>query len=244
MRATPMASGRGPVRLAIVNDYEIVVSGLASMLEEHSDRVHVAEINAQTSVLSHVDVVLVDTFGQLPRDGEALADLIRDSSAPVVLFSWELPRESIATALAAGAGGYLSKSLNAEEIVAALEDIRDGRVVVLSTTLAPDDEPSSEIGWPGQAEGLSPRESEVLAFITQGLSNQEIAQDVFLSINSVKTYIRTAYRKIGVERRSQAVAWGIQNGFEPGSMRRLDPAHLRAEARGAAPGATRSASGR
>jgi NarL family two-component system response regulator LiaR len=213
----------GPVRLAIVNDYEIVVSGLASMLEEHRERVHVVEINAQTPVLSDVDVVLVDTFGQLPREGEALADLVRECTAPVVIFSWELPRESIATALTAGAGGYLCKSLKAKEIVDALEAIREGEIIVMTNTLSDDDEPVVGVDWPGQDEGLSPRESEVLAFITQGLSNDEIAQSTFLSINSVKTYIRTAYRKIGVNRRSQAVSWGMQHGFEPASMRTYDP---------------------
>jgi NarL family two-component system response regulator LiaR len=214
----------GPVRLAIVNDYEIVVSGLASMLEEHRDRVHVVEINAQTPVLSDVDVVLVDTFGQLPRAGSTLDDLVRESHAPVVLYSWETPRDGIAKALTAGAVGYLSKSLRAKEIVDALEAIRDGEIVVLTNALpSHHDEPAVEVGWPGQAQGLSPRESEVLAFITQGLSNQEIAETAYLSINSVKTYIRTAYRKIGVSTRSQAVGWGMQHGFEPASMRSLEP---------------------
>ena len=59
----------------------------------------------------------------------------------------------------------------------------------------------------------------MLALITQGLSNQEIAERSYLSINSVKTYIRTAYRKIGVTRRSQAVVWGMQHGFEPDRLR-------------------------
>jgi two-component system, NarL family, response regulator LiaR len=213
----------GPVRLAIVNDYEIVVSGLASMLEEHRDRVHVVEINAQTPVLSDVDVVLVDTFGQLPRAGATLDDLVRDSDAPVVLYSWEMSRDGIANALTAGAGGYLSKSLRASEIVGALEAIRDGEVVVLTNALGGDEAQPAGVGWPGQAEGLSPRESEVIAFITQGLSNQEIAQAIFLSINSVKTYIRSAYRKIGVSTRSQAVGWGMRHGFEPASMRLLEP---------------------
>ena len=54
----------------------------------------------------------------------------------------------------------------------------------------------------------------MLTFITRGLSNDEIARRAFLSINSVKTYIRTAYRKIGVQTRAQAVAWGYQNGFQ------------------------------
>ena len=220
-----MATGvAAPVRLAIVNDYEIVVSGLAAMLEDHRDRVHVVEINAQTPVLSDVDVVLVDTFGQLPRDGEALEELIRECSAPVVLFSWELPSHSVASALRAGAGGYLSKSLRAKEVVDALEAIRDGEIVVLTNTLDPDEEAPVGVGWPGQLEGLSPRESEVLAFITQGLSNQQIAETTFLSINSVKTYIRTAYRKIGATRRVEAVSWGMQNGFAPASMRHFEPA--------------------
>lgn len=219
-----MASGVAtPVRLAIVNDYEIVVSGLAAMLEEHRERVHVVEINAQTPVISDVDVVLVDTFGQLPREGEALADLIRECAAPVVLFSWVLPRESVASALRAGAGGYLSKALKSTEVVDALEAIRDGQIVVLTHSLIPQHEPTVGVNWPGQREGLSPRESEVLAFITQGLSNQQIAEATYLSINSVKTYIRTGYRKIGARRRVEAVSWGMQNGFAPASMRLFEP---------------------
>ncbi len=220
-----MTATRAPVRLAIVNDYEMVVSGLASMLDDHRDRVHVAEINAQTSVVSNVDVILVDTFGQLPRDGSTLARLVLESAAPVVIFSWEMPRETIEAALAAGAVGYLDKSLRAKEIVDALEAIRDGEIVVLTNMSIEEPAGGWGVGWPGQTEGLTPRESEVLAFITQGLTNQEIADNLYLSINSIKTYIRSTYRSIGVVSRSQAVRWGMENGFDPGlgSMRRLDP---------------------
>ena len=58
---------------------------------------------------------------------------------------------------------------------------------------------------------LSEREEQVLALIAEGLTNQQIADRVFISINSVKTYIRSAYRKIGVTSRSQAVAWGLRH---------------------------------
>ena len=61
--------------------------------------------------------------------------------------------------------------------------------------------------------GLTGREVEVLALIAEGLTNQEIADRVFISINSVKTYIRSAYRKIGVNSRSQAAVWGMQHGI-------------------------------
>ena len=62
-------------------------------------------------------------------------------------------------------------------------------------------------------EDLSPREHDVLRLIAGGLSNQEIAATLYVSINSVKTYIRSAYRKIGVGRRSQAVVWAVQHGL-------------------------------
>ena len=78
--------------------------------------------------------------------------------------------------------------------------------------------------WPGRAEGLTPRESEVLALITQGLSNLEIVHRSGLSINSIKSYIRTAYRKIGVTSRSQAVLWGVEHGMRPDRVRETDPA--------------------
>ncbi len=67
----------------------------------------------------------------------------------------------------------------------------------------------------GREHGLTLRESQVLTLITDGMTNLEIAEATYLSINSVKTYIRTAYRKIGVSRRSQAVAWGMTNGYAP-----------------------------
>jgi len=74
--------------------------------------------------------------------------------------------------------------------------------------------------------GLTPREAEVIALISQGLSNQQIADRAFLGINTIKTHIRNAYRKINVSTRAQAVLWGVRNGFEPDTLRTLDPALL------------------
>ena len=84
----------------------------------------------------------------------------------------------------------------------------------MSTTES--DTPPEGLGVPTTpTHDLSARETEIVALIVRGLSNQEIAEAAFLSINSVKTYIRTAYKKMGVTRRSQAVVWAIQHGFEP-----------------------------
>jgi NarL family two-component system response regulator LiaR len=211
--------GAEPIRVAVVNDYEIVVAGVAAMLAQHHDRVRVVELDSGLPVMSDVDVILYDTFGQVQGDGVDLEDLVNGSDAKVAIFSWNTQPELVERAIARGARGYLSKELNAEEMVSGIERVHAGEVVTPSSG-----EPSKrESGlWPGRDFGLTAREAEVLALITQGLSNQEIAERSYLSINSVKTYIRTAYRKIGVTRRAQAVAWGIKHGFEPDRLRIID----------------------
>lgn len=77
------------------------------------------------------------------------------------------------------------------------------------------------------AGSLSRREREIVMLVAQGLSNQEIAQKLFLSINSVKTYIRTAYRRLDVTTRTQAVIWGIRNEQRLTELAAAD-AHARA----------------
>jgi len=224
----------GPLRLAIVDDYAVVIAGVASFLA--AERIDVVETGASLPVISDVDIVLYDTFGQIQGDGIDLEDFVRDSGAKVVVYSWNLEPEIIQQAIAAGARGYLSKVLTGPEVVAALERVMSGEVVIL-----PGDHETSAGGagdWPGRSVGLSPREAEVVALITQGLSNQEIADRVFLSINSVKSYIRNAYRKIGVERRSQAVGWAVENGFKPDTLRTVDPALVLRPERQASPPST------
>jgi DNA-binding CsgD family transcriptional regulator len=71
------------------------------------------------------------------------------------------------------------------------------------------------LDWPGRGEGLSDRESEILALITQGKSNAEVAKLTYLSPNTGKSYIRTIYRKIDVGSRTQAVLRGVKHGFSP-----------------------------
>jgi DNA-binding NarL/FixJ family response regulator len=224
--------GSGPIRIAIVNDYELVVAGVAAMLAPHEDRIAVVELDSSLPVVSDVDVVLYDTFGQPQGDTADLDALVDGSAARVVVFSWNVQEELVRAALDRGASGYVSKALSAAEIADAIEAVHRGETVVPRAGLAgdgvvPDEEVRGAADWPGRPMGLTPRESEVVALITQGYSNQEIADRSYLSINSVKTYVRTAYRKIGVSRRSQAVAWGMEHGFRPDRSRHVDSSAAR-----------------
>lgn len=211
-----------PLRLAIVDDYAVVVAGVASFLA--AERIEVVETGASQRVLSDVDIVLFDTFGQIDGNGIDLADYVRESGARVVVYSWNVEPQTVRQALAEGARGYLSKVLTGPEVVAALERVFAGEVVVLTG------DAETSVGgagdWPGRAAGLSSREAEVIALITQGLSNEEITKRIFVSINTVKSHIRSAYMKMGVDSRTKAVVWGVENGFKPDRLRTLDPALL------------------
>ena len=205
------------IRLAIVNDYEVVVHGLASMLRSYSDRVAVVEIDANAHPLAAVDIALFDTFAQSFRDRERIARLVSDPQiGKVVVYTWGADDPSVGASRVPGISAYVSKRLAASELVDTLERIHAGDSVRLH-----DSGHGPLVGgdWPGREEGLTARESEVLSLITQGYSNNDIVETTMLSINSIKSYIRSAYRKIGVTSRSRAILWGIDHGFQPDRAR-------------------------
>ncbi|WP_233557932.1 response regulator transcription factor [Tessaracoccus antarcticus] len=210
------------LRVALHNDYEVVVRGLRSMLEPYGGSIDVVEMDAQMPVKCNVDLTLYDTFGKAQVDGEDIDEVIENPQAgKVVIYTWNMHPVLVDQAIAKGCKGYIDKGMTGDELVDVLLRIADGEVFV-SPPLALDDheDPSSDTGdWPGQKAGLSAREAEVLALITQGYTNNNIASRSYLSINSVKSYIRSAYRKIGVERRSQAVRWGMENNMLPDRSR-------------------------
>ena len=206
-----------PLSLAIVNDYEVVVRGLAAMLRSYGDRVQVVELAASTTVSGRVDIALYDTFAQSPRDRDRVGRLVRDPSiGKVVVYSWHTDDSLTRLGPELGVAGFISKSLAASELVDALEEIHQDRAYH-----PVEKGRGSPVGgdWPGREEGLTARESEILSLITQGLSNADIVESTGLSINSIKSYIRSAYRKIDVTTRSRAILWGIDHGFQPDRVR-------------------------
>jgi DNA-binding NarL/FixJ family response regulator len=192
----------------------VVVVGVANMLEPYRDRVVVAELDSERSVKDTVDIALYDSFAQPESDQQQIKVLVDNPRARrVVVYTWNFHPELVRAARDLGVHGYLSKALSARELVAALEAVHAGEIVVSeSATRA---RTVSGLDWPGRREGLTDRESEILALITQGKSNTEIAGLTYLSLNTIKSYIRNLYRKIDVDSRTRAVLWGVRNGFLP-----------------------------
>ncbi|MEO5665275.1 MAG: response regulator transcription factor [Nocardioides sp.] len=205
------------IKVALVNDDEVVVRGLDSMLRNYGEHVEVVELNASTPVSAGVDVALYDTFGMGQGNGPTVAALVANPRvSKVAVYTWNFQPWLARDTLTQGVQGYLSKSLKASDLVDALLLVHSGRVVC-----SPDPGRRPIVGgdWPGREEGLTAREAEVLSMITMGMSNQEIAERTFLSLNSIKSYIRSCYRKIDVDSRTKAVLWGVAHGLRPDRLR-------------------------
>ncbi len=226
---TALAAASAPVRIAIVNDYELVVQGVRMMLDPWADRIQVVELDLNSSVRRPVDIALYDTFGQDRSAIQKVRVHLRDAGVQrVVVYSWQFSRETAQAMLSAGVSAVISKRLPAARLANALLEVAAGRTIVAATGWAVRESdgaaPTSATNyadWPGREYGLTMREAEMIALITQGLTNTEIARRAYISGNTVKSYIRAAYRKIGVTRRSQAVAWGLRHHMTPQAGRVL-----------------------
>jgi DNA-binding NarL/FixJ family response regulator len=203
-----------PITVALVDDYDVVVKGVANMLEPYRDRIVIAELDSTMPVKDPVDIVLYDSFAQPESDHEEIRVLVANPCARrVVVYTWNFHADLVDSARRQGAHGYVSKTLPARELVAALEAVHSGEEVI--SKVSERARSAHGLDWPGRGEGLSDREAEILALITQGKSNADVARLTYLSPNTVKSYIRTIYRKIEVGSRTQAVLWGVEHGFTP-----------------------------
>lgn len=208
-----------PVRIAIVDDYDIVVQGLARMFDELRDRIEVVEVSTNEPGVAKVDIALIDSFAQTRDVNEVLSET---NAERYVFYSWSREPDLIETWAGFGVVDFLDKRLTANELADALERIHQGETDVTST----DYPPSADVDlgdWPGREHGLSAREAEVVALVTQGLANNEIAARTYVTINTVKSYLRSAYRKMGVDSRTRAVLWGIDHGFRPDHVKAAAP---------------------
>ena len=208
---------RAPVRVAVSSRYPVIAEGLRSLLAGHPDRVVVVGLPGPQRLVDELEaeVVLYDAVGLYVGDADDLDDLINHTAASVLVVGHDMRPELTSRALDRGADGFFSLDVGAEELVTGVESAatgwRPGDQGANPTVGSSDS--AAEQARLGAAAELSPREVQVLRLITHGRSNQQIADELFLSINSVKTYIRSCYHRIGVKTRAQAVAWAIGHGF-------------------------------
>ncbi len=195
-----------PVRVALVNDYIIVLEGLRALLRSNEPAIEVVEIDVKNGPRRRVDVTLVDTYGELDSLDERVRALGADpTNGAIVVFSFSDRPEAVRQAVSAGAQGFISKAVPRERIIEGiLAAARGDRVI--STQRTQHSHIDDALRWPGREMGLTERESEILSLLPAGLTNRELGKQLYVSENTVKTHLRSLYTKLGVRNRAQAAS--------------------------------------
>jgi DNA-binding NarL/FixJ family response regulator len=213
-----------PIRLLLVDDHEMVLHGLEAMMSRFPEQVRVVATAthaaaALRAVDEHApDVVLCDVR---LREGSGLdlctAIRSRAPGSRVVFLTVYDDEQYLYQALRVGASGFLLKRVDAHELLRHLKDVLAGDVVIDPVLAGRVAMSAAHLGggefWPGARLGLTQRESEVLALLVGGLSNKAIAGRLVVSDDTVKTHLRSLYRKLGVNDRGGAVATALREGL-------------------------------
>ena len=195
-----------PIRVALVNDYMIVLEGLRALLRSSEPEIQVVEIDIRKEPRQGVDVTLVDTYGELESIGERVRTLSADSTnGAIVVFSFSDRPQAVRHAMSAGAHGFISKAVPRQHIVDGIKAAASGDRVVL-TQRSQHAQIDEALRWPGRELGLTERESELLSLLSTGMTNRELGSHLYVSENTIKTQLRHLYAKLDVRNRAQAAA--------------------------------------
>jgi len=200
------------IRVLLVDDHALVREGIASLLSGEPGISVVGSVSTGKQALIECaslkpDVVLLDM--RMPEmDGLATLQALKeqDRSLVVLILSSHKGDESIFQALKAGAAGYISKSAQPDELVAAIRRGRVGRVM-------PHADVAASLAEREFTVTLTPREVSVLERIAQGQSNKRVAQGLGLTEGTVKNHVTKVIEKLGASDRTHAVTIAVQRGF-------------------------------
>ena len=208
------------MRLAIVDDHAVVRDGLRWMLSDHEGIELVGEASNGIEALdlvasTEVDIVLLDVSMPDMTGLEVLSALQGHEAPPsVIMLTMHDQPGYVKRAIELGASGYLLKSAGHDELMRALSTVAGGGVYIQGEVTGP--LLQDVIGGDTDTEKgpkLRPRELEVIGLVADGLENKQIAAALKLSEATVKSYLKSAFERLGVASRAEAVAVALRTGL-------------------------------
>lgn len=202
--------------MLITEDHTLVSEGLEAMLNMSDEVELVGVVDSGERAIERVDaggvdVVLMDVNLGQAMNGIEATRRIKESKPDtrVLVLTMFTDPGTVAEAVKAGADGYLSKGASKESVLQAIRDVSMGRAVL---------DPNVTEGIFGRITGkdphaLSDRELTVLQELSHGKSTREVAQHIHVSEETVKTYLKQIFRKLGVHDRTEAVAEAFRRGL-------------------------------
>ena len=198
------------IRLLLVDDHEIVRRGLRELLEAHEDLTVVAEAasveEAETVDVDAIDVAVLDV--RLPDgSGVDLCRTLRERRVDLacLMLTSFADNEAMSASVLAGAKGYVLKNVRGDDLVDSIRRVANGEML-----LSPDQIERArarlrrQITEDIRLESLSHQERRILELLSEGLSNREIAAEMFLAEKTVKNYVSNLLAKLGFQRRTEA----------------------------------------
>jgi len=211
-----------PIKILIADDHPLIRQGLRVIIETQPDLELVGEASngeqaVQKALTLHPDIVIMDL--QMPiKDGLAATREIAqaDPQAQVLVLTSFPDDDNVYAAIKAGAMGFLLKDSSADYLLDAIRTVSHGESV-LHPTIARKlmQEIKQPPKLPPTTEPLTPREVEVLGCLTQGMANQQIANELSVSVRTVTTHVRNILDKLHLANRTQAALYALDKGIIP-----------------------------
>lgn len=210
-----------PLSVLIVDDHRLFRQGMISLMKTRPDLVHVVgEASSGREAVSlarelQPDIVLMDIYMPEGTGLEALRAIMESGAdvAVVMLTASELD-EHLYEAVQLGAAGYLLKNLDADELFDLISGVANGEAALTRAMAARLlKNVAGHSNEPAPVESLTEREIEVLQLVAQGASNPVIAEELCITINTVKTHLKNILDKLQVENRTQAATYALQSGL-------------------------------
>lgn len=209
-----------PINVLLVDDHAVLRDGLSNIISLEEDMQVVGQANSGTEALQMIDelephVVLMDINMPGMSGVEAIRRIRAKNQQIAVLVLTMYDRdEYLYESIRAGATGYLLKDAPSADVIEAIRSASRGESTlhpVMARKLLDNLSGEKKSDRGGKDDSLTPRELDVLQLMVKGLSNKEIAEQLFISDKTVKIHVSNILKKLGVKSRSQAIIYAIQH---------------------------------